>query len=330
MLAVDESSITPSSSIFELGVDSVSVLRLSRALKKAGLAQASPSLIMQHPLIADLSHALDSEAQQSSSCSVSVAAAKQLVQACAHKHRSHVCKELDTSPDQIEYIAPCSPLQQGMIARSGTDSAYFNTFRFVLAPEVSTERLRAAYQKTFDALPILRTKFVRTTDGFVQVAMKHVHLAWSGMRLRPKESVEEAVRKSRELWVARNQGCLVQPAEAVLIEPDDPGARLLVLHIFHGLYDANSFGLILDHVASQYRALAGDDPGRNTAFQLTSGPSFLDALCCGPLQDFSHSRPFWVAHLDGARFQSVRTPSPKDMEEFRFVATLSVSCSASI
>ncbi|KAL2018433.1 hypothetical protein VTK56DRAFT_852 [Thermocarpiscus australiensis] len=304
MQAIDGRHLTLESSIFELGIDSISVLRFSRMLKKEGFAHASPSVILQHPLIGDLSRAL--EAEKSSSNPDSVAAARQLVQACAHKHRSHVCRELWVTADDIEYIAPCSPLQQGILSRSTIDDAYFNTFRFMLESTVSTECLREAWQKAVDALPILRTKFVGTTDGFVQVALRGLSLPWTEIQLDAQTPIEGVVRETQKSWIARNKGCIVQPLEAVLLHGEDPCGHQLVLHIFHGLYDANSFRLVLDRVAAEYLALTVD-AGQKTTSLL--GPSFLDALCHGPLQDFSSSKPFWMDHLDGASFEHVSAHS---------------------
>ncbi|KAK3350231.1 non-ribosomal peptide synthetase [Lasiosphaeria hispida] len=284
MLSVDGASVTSSSSIFELGIDSISVLRLSRSLKKDGLPQASPSLILSHPLIGDLVHAL--EVQRSFSRNASVAAARQVVQACAHRHRSYVCGELGVTPDQIEYIAPCSPLQQGMISKS---TAYLNTFRFRLADGVSSALLRRAWGRAVDALPILRTLFVGTADGFVQVALKALDLPWS-------ESDTDDWQEVNERWLAQNQDNLTRPWEILL--SGGAGERVMTIHIFHGLYDANSLGLLISKVVFEYLAIEGSLANGDS--HQTYGPSFLDALCHGPLQNFNDSKQFWVDHFRDA------------------------------
>lgn len=360
MQRIDIASITPGSSIFELGIDSISVLRLSRALKDSEQLHASPATILRNPLIGDLSQALKSK--ESSPGTESVASARQLVQACAHRFRSHVCGELLVSLDDIQYIAPCSPLQQGMLSRSA-DNAYFNTFRFDLAADVEPGLLRRALESTMVAFPILRTKFVETTDGFIQVALKRVKLPWvtmsldnerqshqawtpqlgsidtpsldisnptleivptsldgemplqyidssilpvwgclpdkesaplkqSGSALHSDELVTEAVARWRTSWIARNRQRLIQPFEVAYL--DSP--RHLVLHIFHGLYDGNSLKLILNRIASEYQALAN---GLTDTFT-DSAPSFLQALCYGPLRNFTSSRQFWTQHLQGS------------------------------
>ena len=303
MQHVDIGLITSESSIFELGIDSISVLRFARALKNEGLVHATPALILRHPLLGDLAVAL--EAETTTTNFEVVATARQLVQACAHKHRSHACRELGLVPDNIEYIAPCSPLQQGMLSSSATDSAYFNTFQFALAPKVSLDLLRQAFQKTFDALPILRTRFASTTDGFVQVAVKEVPLPWDEVHVKTGTSTEAVVHSSRKSWIERNQENPAQPLEIAVLESE--GLPLLVLHIFHGLYDASSLELLLDRVAHEYLALSGEFTASPA---LSTGPSFLDALCYGPLQDFSNSKAFWVEHFHGAALNNLGERAP--------------------
>ncbi|KAL2173308.1 non-ribosomal peptide synthetase [Thermothelomyces heterothallicus CBS 202.75] len=298
MQKVDASVITPGTSIFELGIDSITVLRLSRALKSEGLAQASPALILKHPLLADLVAALEAQHHPNPvDVSQSVANARQLVQACAHKHRASVCRELGVTPDQVEYIAPCSPLQQGMISRTAMDAAYyFNSFEFVLSPKVSTTHLRDALQRTVDALPILRTKFVGTADGVVQVAVNRYPLPWADVLLEAGASLTNAVRESRGAWIERNRKGLHQPLEAALITSAG-GARLLVLHVFHALYDANSINFVLDRAIAEYRTLNGELAASTNG--AAPAPSFLEALCHGPLRDFGNTKSFWLEHLEG-------------------------------
>lgn len=298
MQHVDSGLITSEASIFELGIDSISVLRFARTLKNEGFAQATPSLILRHPLIGDLAVAL--EADISSTRMEHIAAARQLVQACAHRHRSRVCNELGLAPHNIEYIAPCSALQQGMLSNSASDNAYFNTFQFALAPKVSLDLLRRAFQEAFEAFPILRTKFVTTTDGFVQVAAKELPLPWHDVHVESETLLETVIQGSRESWIERNRENAAQPLEIILLMREGPPT--LVLHIFHGLYDASSFELLLDRVAHEYLDLSGESASEPAP---STGPSFLDALCHGPLHDFSSSKAFWVAHFHGATLETI-------------------------
>jgi len=289
--SVDVDRISASSSIFELGVDSISVLRFSRELKRAGLLQASPAQILRYPVIEDLAHIL--EAPKPPSTNALVAAARQMVHACAHRHRAYVCHELSIKPDQIEYLAPCSPLQQGMISRSATDGAYFNAFRFRLNADVSTVRLHEAWQRVVESTTILRTAFINTVDGCVQVAIKKFELVWEEVTVSFEER-DKILNERHDAWIARNQDSVAQPWEILVVNGEIE--RILVLHIFHGLYDANSFELMVNNLAHGYSALGSLTNGLSHG---EDAPSFLEALCHGPLQNFASSKDFWVNHLQG-------------------------------
>ena len=286
MTGVPLETVKADATIFELGIDSISVLRLSRLFNSNGFPSATPALILRHPVVADLARALSTQ-QRPSSTSAAVQAARLRIQACAHKHLSHICRDLDVRLTEVEYIAPCSPLQEGMLSRSGVDGAYFNTFRLVLADAVNLDRLEEALKRVVDKLPILRTKFVKTTDGFMQVALRQPFPGWEVV----DGNVREIMQQTRKEWIALNQETFVQPWKAVLV------GRELVLHIFHALYDANSLKRMLARLAAEYR---GEREGDEE-------PSFLEALVHGPLQDFSESKGFWVKHLK----QASLTPVPR-------------------
>lgn len=297
MQSVKVSTITPSANIFEFGIDSISVLRLSRRLREAGLVQASPAVVMRHPIVQDLAQVL--EATGSSEVARSIANARQLVQACSHRHRTHVCKELGVRPDEIEYIAPCSPLQQGMLSRSGDEGMYFNSFRFKLKPQACAEGLQIAWQRVFDEHAILRTVFVETVEGCVQVALKERALPWTEVDdiIGAEETLENLLDQRKKEWIRRNADGVRFPWE-IILGTAPGGDRMLVLHIFHGLYDGNSMEALMQKVWEAYQA--------SSPSSLHKTPSFLEALCHGPLRNYSGTKPFWVEHLAGWSFSSTR------------------------
>ncbi|KAK0710305.1 hypothetical protein B0T26DRAFT_654462 [Lasiosphaeria miniovina] len=310
MQSIDIGRVSPTSSIFELGVDSISVLRFSRLLKKEGLSEARPSVILRHPVVGDLAYALDVQ-ETTPRTPAWVASAQQLIQACDHKHRMQICVELGIMPSQIEYMAPCSPLQQGMISRSITKGAYYNSFQFQLSRDMSMLRLREAWQKTVDDFTIMRTSFVGTADGYVQVALKYIALPWVELDISStlERSPGDLLDQCRESWIERNRERLTRPWEILSFRLQDTGENLLVLHMFHGLYDANSLKLLLDHVATEYRAL--DDVLSEGTRRISNKPSFLEALCHGPLQNFNSCQDFWMEHLGPASLRPI-TLSPSD------------------
>ena len=291
----DTDAIVVDASIFELGLDSISIPRLARFLKKKGIP-ASPEVVLKNPVIGDLLQAL-SEAPLRSTQS-KITEARQLMKACGHRYRGLVYRELGVAHDEVEYIVPCTSIQQGIISRAlagGQDgSAYFNSFRFLLDREVSVKKLREAWRATIERHAILRTRFVATPDGFVQVALRKPEMQWKDI-MNPATSQQE--KDSRDAWVERNSVHVISPLE-FMVTSDEEGTRLIV-HVFHGLYDGNSFDTILRYVSNIHR---GETAG--------SGPAFVDVLPLGPLWRYDFCKEFWVEHLRGWRSTELPEKGP--------------------
>lgn len=296
LLDPNDTNLAPHRSIFELGIDSVSVLRFARALKRAGLPSATPSAILSHPNLGDLVSVLhDTQKKQSTSVG-SVLEAHLLVDACQHRNRTRVSQALGVNPDQIEYIAPCSALQQGIIsrARSGPEhrDTYFNAFHFRLDSTISIQKLRNAWSTAVSNNAILRTRFVATRDGFVQTALKPtaVSLPWTQLDLDKDADIDKILKENYTRWVDANQDDeIASPLQLISVAWRKTNA--LVLHIFHGLYDATSLVLILGQVAAAYNS------ADYKSLASLEHPTFLDALVHGPLRNHTSSRAFWESHL---------------------------------
>lgn len=290
MSGITEESVTPATNIFELGVDSITVLRFVRALKREGV-NANAAVILRNPIVADLAEALQSS-KNLATFSNGLLEARQTVEACQHRHRGHVCRVLGVTSDEVEYVAPCSALQQGMISRSRSEddgAAYFNTFRYSLADDVSLPELRSSWEGAVRDSAILRTKFVSTMDGYVQAALKDARLSWSQVVLEDGDDYDLVLSHRRKAWVQQNSENIDQPLE-LLVMPY-AGKQMLIVHIFHGVYDASSFDLMLNDVSRRYQKQE----------QEIRAPSFLDALMHGPLRNYSFCKSFWADHLRGVR-----------------------------
>ncbi|KAF4987342.1 hypothetical protein FGRMN_10422 [Fusarium graminum] len=282
-----QSEISSSTSIFDVGVDSITALRLSSLLRSRGLAAASPAALLRNPVIGDLANFLAKAT--STHQKRLVKEVKQSIQAFDHRHRGMVCRTLDVKPADVEYVVPCSPLQEGIISRSLTASqpgTYFNTFELKLHQDASVTKLRQVWSDMISSESILRSVFVPTTDGFLQVALRKSSLPWTSRSLSSGEAAAEYIMKQKEAWVERNTSSINQPL--LLVHIETPTSKLLVLHIFHALYDGNSFNIMMDRIVASYRGS-----------QLLSGPSFFEALSHGPLARHESCRNFWEGHLKG-------------------------------
>ncbi|KAI9724257.1 MAG: NRPS [Chrysothrix sp. TS-e1954] len=290
---VNASSLLPAdvkrtSSIFELGLDSIAAIGFARSLKKSGFHNATPTIVMQHPVIGDLARILESSSIDLHQADGEVKAAKLAIAACQQRYRSTAAKALDVTREEIECLAPCTPLQQGMIseALSSDKPLYFSAFHYAMLPKVDLNRLKSACEHLVQALQILRTRFVATERGHVQVVLKGIPLPWIEEEIHGGDDLQTSLESRRASWWEHNVDHLLRPFEFRLIKL--PDRTLLVLHIFHALYDGNS----LDMMRLLLLGLYHREPDAKDI-----GPSFHSALPFGPLRSSSGTANFWRERL---------------------------------
>ncbi|TFB02754.1 Hydroxamate-type ferrichrome siderophore peptide synthetase [Trichoderma ghanense] len=280
--------IEAETSIFDLGVDSISALQLSTAFKKGGFAACSPAILLRNPVVADLTAALF-QTLSSSVKDSRVKEAQQMMHAYHHRYRAFACSALHVGVEDVEYIAPCSALQQGIISKSVTDEirgTYFNSFVLNLDDGISEQQVKAAWTKLVASEAILRTAFVKTTEGYIQVALKSQEPRWIEQAMQSEDDARAFLDSRWQKWVRLNSEHIIAPLEGIYIKVH--GFKKLVIHIFHAIYDGNSFELMLQQLESNYS-------GRSTI----SSPSFIEALAHGPLWRHDDCRGFWEDHFHG-------------------------------
>ncbi|KAK0386796.1 hypothetical protein NLU13_6632 [Sarocladium strictum] len=274
-----ELRIQPSSSIFEAGVDSINVLLFVAALRRVGV-NCSAAIVLQNPVVSDLAEAL---AEHGPDDTVSrVREARLAIRSAFHRYIPTVQSTLGWGIDKVEYIAPCTPLQEGMTTSTlstRSRDAYFVSFDLRLSRDVNLMDLRNAWHTLVQQHAILRTVFLQTSEGCIQIACRDATLDW----VECAAPSERAVRKLK--WLESNKDSILKPMQFTILHDSDE--KVLCLDIFHGIYDGASLQIMLQQVTDIYKG---------TTLSHTA-PSFVDAISYGPLWDFGHCKDFWTNHL---------------------------------
>lgn len=280
---VAQSDILHSSTILELGIDSISVTRLSRALKAAGFNRATPSLLLKNGQIERIAALISEESHETDH--LRLLETEQMFQACYQQNLGIVCKTLGVQADDFEYIVPCTPLQEGMVARAhahaGASKPYFNQFEMRLNQDVSISSLKEAWANLQETASILRTAFLQSEKGFIQVALRRQAIRWTELTAATEEELLEVLAKRHTQWVATNEAIISQPFELDCVVVGEK--RVLVVRIFHALYDAHSLTLMFERVAASVKGSSVD-----------TSSTFYDALQAGPLSIHQEAQPFWL------------------------------------
>jgi aryl carrier-like protein len=251
MTKLEEIDIKRLSTVFELGLDSVSVVGLARRLNKNGYGIATPSLIMQHPTLVQLAAELTEGAADGGADIEAVEATRKLITVFANQSLPTVCDRLQLDIDGIERILPCTSLQEGMIARflDSDKPLYFNSFPMTLGASTDVVNLKKAWGNVVQSTDVLKTCFCETPDGYAQIVLQHAPLRWDEVEI-DKEDFGSEVERGLLRSVSENRYLHSPPISILGIKT--PTKYVLVLYIFHALYDGNSLPLILSDVRSAY------------------------------------------------------------------------------
>ncbi|KAJ5660247.1 hypothetical protein N7507_006698 [Penicillium longicatenatum] len=301
------------SSIYELGLDSISVISFSRNLREAGFPNAQPSLIMKYPTIAAMASALQESTGESPSMNNLHQNAKQSIQAFAHKHFHSIMAKIGVTENDVEQIAPCTPLQEGIIYHflSNATPMYCSSFSFELHSSIDLDRLKVSWQQAQSQVQMLRARFLPSSDGYAQVILKRDAIPWFHTKVAFDGTFEDARMQQVHRWTSNLDGLPTRLWEVGVFT--SPEKSIMCLNMFHALYDGNSLGLLLDLVADIYH-------GHSRAFD--KSPEFLDVLHLGPLCKDPAAESFWKEHL--ATCQTRPLSSSKEGQETSFVETLRV------
>jgi amino acid adenylation domain-containing protein len=283
MLSIDAKAMDSSTNIFSLGMSSVSAITFATLLKRAGFPAANVASIMRHPTIGDLESAMRNDVDQSQDLN-SIRQAQMSIEAFGQRYRSLALSRFGLKFEDIETVAPCTPLQQGLILESfrNEQRPYFNDFTF-LVDHLDIARLRHAFQQVVQKVQSLRTKFMQTDGGYAQVVLKHQELPWYHEKYDGR-NLRSASDQRRQQWLMHNEAELVNPCEISITEAAQ--RTHLTIHIHHALYDGISFDMVMERVAQAYRGQS-----------IECGPDFTKALAYGPLRSVKDADVFWKQQL---------------------------------
>ncbi|ESZ93816.1 nonribosomal peptide synthetase [Sclerotinia borealis F-4128] len=268
---VEVSDLTRSSNVFQLGLDSISMITFSQSLRDSGYRNATNATVRSNSTIGRLIEALLIAKPNEGNENAHLTAARLNISWFSQRHTLAICKELGNAFEQIESIAPCTPIQEGMIYKflESDGQLYVNRLQYRLKLGVCPKQLAAAWDRVVSHLQILRTKFVLTNDGFAQVVIKSVS--------SPQGAASRAWKGTTDI--------LKSPWSFEVAAYGDH--HDLILKIFHGIYDGNSLGMILNHFSDEFHNVQN----------IQYGPAFHSALPHGPLGIVSGEETFWKSHL---------------------------------
>jgi amino acid adenylation domain-containing protein len=282
----DLDTVGRNTSIFNLGLDSISAIQLSIQLKAAGFQRLDISQIMKNAKISSLARLVSEDEQKEVSTSVDSGVAA-LAEFSASVKES-VLEQLKYEESEIQKILPCTPLQESTLSsKVGADPrTYYNHTIFTLHADPS--RLHAAWSKLVETHEILRTCFAVTSHprhAFAQVVVNSHQLAWSSYEVMEKEMKNRIEEHITEVSEGMD---ITRPPYAFGVFKAEKETRL-IMSFHHSLYDGFAMDLLLENVQKAYN-------DADITFNLTPFDAYLAYM---ESVDMEKADEFWKQTLSG-------------------------------
>ncbi|KAL4815803.1 hypothetical protein BDW67DRAFT_185522 [Aspergillus spinulosporus] len=287
-LSLSPDAIGVNDSFFRLGGDSVVAMKLAAAAR----AQNIPLLVADVftlPRIQDMAAALEEHHESNGHVEADpllFSLWPELAQTNnTDTEQDHLLADIAAqcgiSPDQIEDIYPCTPLQSGLMAITAQHPrAYVIQRVFQLHASLSTKRLKAAWNQLVEVLPILRTRIVPSIQAdALQVVVQEQPVWYHGSSLEDYLALDRAnaITYGGEL------------SRTAIIESSDNGNRTFVWTSHHSIYDGWSKSKMINMLGQLLR-------GEALLFTPVPVSRFIAYLA---RQDEERKVAFWKKHLQG-------------------------------
>lgn len=256
---ISEATHTPleqirvNTSLFSIGLDSISAIYVAKKLRNSGFGQVDVSLILRHSSVGELSRMIakttDDKSQQLTSNSESksngiVGLDGQVVQ--------EIKDDFEAVGHRIQLIIPCTALQEAMLSRtvSHGKNAYWNHILFEFYGD--TEKLREVWQQMVARHDILRTCFVATQDAkfsFAQVILEEISLPFSTLETT---DLNLEISKQKSNLAQHNDEKHKVPYALTVITDVGTGQKMLLFSIHHAIHDGEAMSLLFKEMENVY------------------------------------------------------------------------------
>ncbi|KAI9724317.1 MAG: NRPS [Candelaria pacifica] len=274
-----EVEVDPEMTIFRLGLDSISAIKVSSLLRKRSI-KLTVSDMLQAATIRKMARIVDGQSMNEAPPAVDTKAV--LAKALKRIDAAAVVRSSGFDVAKLEEVLPASAGQTYMLSvwQNSQGTLFYPVFNHSLQGSLDKASLEEAWCALVGELPILRTTFVATgndTAPLLQVVFGHVSnpVVWL-----PIDDTEVLLRSKRTDFKS--------PPVALYAQRTTTGFRLR-LQIHHALYD----GVSLSEIIRRLEELCN-----HGGSQTVISPSFADFLALEDSQSGEGPRKkFWKGYL---------------------------------
>jgi amino acid adenylation domain-containing protein len=253
ILKVSQDQIGADDSFFRLGGDSIMAMRLTATASAADIS-LSVSEIFRNVTLSEMA-AVAVESIPESNIGEPIGPFQLIPHVRSIEDIGLIAEQCNVEATQVEDAYPCTALQEGLMALSIVKpGAYVGQKIFQFPASMDISRFKNAWEVTFNAHPILRTRIIQTEGlGSLQVVLKE-EIAW-----KSADSLEVYLQHDKEDRIAYGK----RLTRYGIVTAKEGYYFIWTAH--HAMYDGWSLPLILEQVQQAYEHnLCTEAAGFNT------------------------------------------------------------------
>ncbi|KAL2039087.1 hypothetical protein N7G274_008136 [Stereocaulon virgatum] len=313
-LAIDTADMSHNTNLFQLGLDSLSVISLTVRLQKSGF-RCTVTSVLRNPTLEALA-LLPREEHIDGAKEKNLANLKSMLSSMEIRFRATHSHGLDDS--SISAVRPCLPLQESLVAATlsnKNDAIYVNHVYLKLSAKIDHSRFYNAWVGVVADHDILRTCFQEFENRVVQVILKYndpQSLSWNEI-CNPSFDEDLSTMRLREFEIASEivstMACKA-PVRCLLLRSSlKDQSTIFAISIHHALYDGESFAMTLDEIYARYQS----DVPLQPRTPLSALIHYVSS------QDQNMSRNYWKKYLARCKPTTITggKGSPVDKQSFQ-------------
>jgi amino acid adenylation domain-containing protein len=239
LLRIDPATIGLDDSFFSKGGDSIKAMRLTSLARAAGIKLIVAD-IFKNPVLADMAAAAVAEKEDAHRALEPFSLAPEEADLV-----ENIAAQCGVSPDDIEDIYPCTPLQEGLMELATQQEGAYTAQRvFQIHDNMDIQQFKRALDQLVALHPILRTRIVLAKVGAVQVVLKE------GITWQPEMALSE--------YLASDKSTYVKYGSPLARYALDSEHRHFIWTLHHALYDGHSNMILMEQLEGLYKGAVID------------------------------------------------------------------------
>ncbi|GME46856.1 AMP-dependent synthetase/ligase [Neofusicoccum parvum] len=278
----EPSSLSVDDDFLRLGGDSITAMQLSGVARREGFSLRVVD-ILGNPVLSEMALCMTALVEVPEEDSETPAFYLMPDAVPIHEYLRMAAADTHMAVDDIEDMYPCTPLQEGLMTASSTQTGSYVAQLVVDLQLDDLERFKAAWESVVATHPILRTRIVHLgAAGMFQTVLRTA-----------KSPVDWRVSSNLDAYVAQDSRAPMGFGDALvrygIVTSDGDGAKF-VWTAHHAVYDGATVAMLSEAVSNAY---SGSSPKAPPPFSRLM--NYLSSL------DPAQSDDFWRSTLAGAK-----------------------------